>query len=216
MLRAAIGVILVLLMLVIGVALYAYFSRLSIVEALIRDNLEKLGFTQIELNVDRIETDGVILSNLTLSKDGHAPVTAGKIEVLWDWQEIRQGKVEAISLKNAVLPLEFDGNSWRISGVPLDNLMGSSQGSAPRLPIIKADRAELRVKTPEGSGELELTGSYDPTRGGEFSVQGQTEGIQLGDATIRNAQADLMVDLKSDGTFSGKAVSVASLSIGRT
>ncbi len=211
MLRTVVGVLLVLLMLVIGVALYAYFSRVNIVEGIIRDRLEEIGFTQIDLNVDRIEADGVILSNLTLAKGDSPSVTADKIEVVWDWQQLRQGTVEAISLKNAVLPLDFDGQNWRLGGVLVDRFRSSSDDQISALPIMKADHAELIITTPEGTGEVELTGSYDPAWGGKIDLHGRSEGILIGDVTLKTAQIDLALDLKADGSFSSQALSAADL-----
>ena len=211
MLRAVVGVLLVLLMLVIGVALYAYFSRVNIVEGIIRDRLEEIGFTQIDLNVDRIEADGVILSNLTLGKGDSPSVTADKIEVVWDWQQLRQGTVEAISLKNAVLPLDFDGQNWRLGGVLVDKFRSNSDDQINTLPIMKADHAKLVITTPEGTGEVELTGSYDPSWGGKIDVQGHSEGIVIGDVTLKTAQIDLALDLKADGSFSTATLWAADL-----
>ena len=167
----------------IAVGVTVYFERLSIVERVFRGALAERGL-DAELEVERLDLNGLVLRDVTLREKGKTVLTADRIVAGYEFREALDGTIKSLRVERGVVSIGLDEEFRIVDGW----LQPSGEGGPPVLPYegVELVDSEVDLDTPFGEFDIE--------------VEGRVEAIETFDLDLRLrpttfARDDLRVDI---------------------
>ncbi|MCI5044259.1 MAG: YdbH domain-containing protein [Aquisalinus sp.] len=200
-----------ILILLLVAAAGLYLWRSAIAEHYARQSLEARGLKDVSLSITSLNTSGVVVENLSASngRDGTPSLRLKRAEATWSLKDLRDGKIENITLSGLTIQLRQEDDDILIAGLPLSDLRGTSgradAGSNVTLDEITISDTTILLQSNYGNAELSLDGNYARNTGGAATLQAMSSDFQFGPTTLRETDLQASVSLRPDRSFNGAA-----------
>lgn len=191
----------------------AWVFRLAIADAIAARALHSAGMDDVSIHFVSLDFSGACANARRQGTDA-----AGEACATWRLRALLNGRVETVTLRNVILPVERDtGGGVRVAGFPVPTGGGTQPAGFAEPPVKRAvlEAVEMRYRGPEGAAKLALDGTFDFGTGGRFKAQAVTDGLNFGgdDGTAFAGGATAQVGLSSDGAFVLEAAAHGGLSV---
>ena len=209
-----------LLILLFVAAAGVYLWRGTIAEHYARQALETRGLEDVSLSVTSLSTSGLVVEDLTAREksDGTPVLSLERAEAAWSLADLRNGKIENISLSGLTVHITQQGDDMLIAGLPLSELRGAGggtgAGASVTLDEITVSDTAILLKSDYGDAALSLDGNYARETGGAATLQALSGIFQFGETTLRETDLQASVSLRPDRSFNGAASTALSVENG--
>ena len=156
--RVLLWLTLIFVISLIAIGVTVYFERLSIVERVFRGALAERGL-DAELEVERLDLNGLVLRDVTLREKGKTVLTADRIVAGYEFREALDGSIKSLRVERGVVSIGLDEDFRIVDGW----LQPSGEGGPPILPYEGVDLvdSEVDLDTPFGEFDIEVEGRVD-------------------------------------------------------
>ena len=143
-----------LLLILIIAAAYMWHNRYAFLEDTLERVLAEQGL-DAELSITNIQKQNALLSDITITSDGHSVFSADTLKIDYDWREALKGRMNRIELSGAVLDITVDEQGKIIDGW----MPASNPDSELVLPPQGLHLIDSRVRAKSPYGEVNATGN---------------------------------------------------------
>lgn len=163
-----------------------YLLRLEIATAVLKSELAARGADGPQLQVTELTLASATVEKIRLGEAGE--IRIGRLGLKYDWRELGAGRLDDIAIDDAVIQLDFTGESPPLGSLQdliasvtpegqQDDGDGSDEvASATPIPPITFTGGRIEAKTPEGPIVLDASGLVELGESGRMTVTAQVEG----------------------------------------